>query len=177
MRIIGIGGGAASGKSTLARAIHAQCPESELLALDDYFLTDRTGGPWTEPNSKGQRFFDLNNPAALDLPLVLAQIGAVQAKLLFIEGHHALYFPELRARMDLKVFVHMDDDLRLGRKIVRNFQERGTAPAITFRNYLNSGRPGHEQFIAPTAGHADLILSGLKATAENVEAILARLGT
>lgn len=175
MRIIGIGGGAASGKSTLARALCAQRPESEFLALDDYFLMDCTGGPWTEPDGEGRRFFDLNNPAALDLPRVLARIGAVQAKLLVIEGHHALSFPELRARMELKVFVHLDDDLRLGRKIVRNFQERGTDPVITFRNYLNSGRPGHARFIAPTADDADLILSGLKATGENVAAILSRL--
>lgn len=46
-------------------------------------------------------------------------------ELIVFEGIFALYDQELRDMMDLKIFVHTDDDIRLLRRIKRDVEERG----------------------------------------------------
>lgn len=171
--IVGIAGGSASGKSSLARRVGELLhPNAEIISLDDYFLHDRSRGPFTPPDAEDKRHFDLNHPDAIDWPAVWRTIEVSAAQYLLIEGNFALASAELRQRLSLRVFVQVPDDIRLGRKITRNFLERGTSPAESFQNYLNSGKPGHDSHVAPTVCHADLILNGEKAVAENAERLV-----
>ena len=69
--------------------------------------------------------------------------------------------------MDLKVFVWVSDNVRLDRKIDRNYWTRHQDPAVTLRNYSESGKPGHDAYIAETVKNADIVLHGEKAPKGN----------
>jgi hypothetical protein len=62
----------------------------------------------------------------------------------------------LRGRLRPPRRLDVADDVRLGRKVVRNDQERGQDPAITLRNYLNSGRNGCHQVLVHDSSIAQL---------------------
>lgn len=47
----------------------------------------------------------------------------------FTLGIFALYDQRIRDMMTFKIFVHCDDDVRLGRRILRDVTERGRDPA------------------------------------------------
>jgi len=83
-----------------------------------------------------------------------------EAQILIVEGLFALAHRELRERMGLRLFVDYPDDLRLARKITRNFTLREVHPQVTLTNYLNSGRPGHTKYVEETSKHADFIIKG-----------------
>ena len=54
--------------------------------------------------------------------------GGINVKctdLIIFEGIFCLYDKELREHMDLKIFVHSDDDIRLLRRLKRDIIERG----------------------------------------------------
>ncbi|MFC3832465.1 MULTISPECIES: uridine kinase family protein [Deinococcus] len=176
-RVIAIAGGSASGKSTLTRRLRDLLgPGASVVALDEFFRTDRTHGPFVVSPVDGGRHFDLNHPDAFDVPAILARIDELsrdgqRVQFILIDGAFALAFDDLTERLHLKVFVWLDDDLRLGRKIARNFAERGTNPAITFQNYVNSGRPGHDLHVARTMSKADVILHGNNSPDDNARIV------
>lgn len=178
MRVVGIGGGSAAGKTTLARRVTARQPGAAVLSLDDYFRTDREPGPFTAPDAAGVRYFDLNHPDAVDWSRVHAALedhrrcGTV---LLIVEGTFALVSPDLRSRMTLRVFLAAPEGLRLERKAARNLAERGVPPEVTRRNHALSARPGFRQFVAGSAAHADLILNGEEDPDGNARILLERL--
>jgi uridine kinase len=91
---------------------------------------------------------------------VLQAISSATENVIIIEGTFALYFAELRELMAVKIFVEVDDDLRVLRKITRNQITRGQSFETSIRNHLEGGRVGHIKYIAPTKKVADLIING-----------------
>jgi len=75
-----------------------------------------------------------------------------------LEGILALYDPEIRGRMDLKIYVDTDPDLRFIRRLERDVRERGRSVTSVIEQYLNTVRPMHLAFVEPTKRFADLIL-------------------
>lgn len=178
MQIVGIGGGSAAGKTTLARRVTARQPGAAVLSLDDYFRTDREAGPFTAPDAAGVRHFDLNHPDAVAWSRVHAALENHRrcgTALLIVEGTFALVSPDLRGRMTLRVFLAAPEGLRLERKAARNLAERGVPPEVTRRNHALSAGPGFRQFVAGSAAHADLILNGEEDPDGNARILLERL--
>ena len=178
MQVVGIAGGSAAGKTTLARRVAALRPGAAVLTLDGFFRTDREAGPFTTPDTAGVRHFDLNHPDALDWPRILAAVTDHQracTALLIVEGTFALVCPDLRGRMTLRVFLAAPAALRLERKAARNLVERGVPPEVTRRNHGLSAGPGFRRFVAGSAGHADLVLNGEEDPDANARALLKRL--
>jgi len=60
-----------------------------------------------------------------------------------VEGILALYDDDLRKRLDLRLYVETDADVRVLRRIER---------------YLTTVKPMHEQFVRPTKRDADLVV-------------------
>jgi uridine kinase len=79
---------------------------------------------------------------------------------ILLEGILVLADPALRACFDLAVYVHADDDVRLARRILRDVAERGRRFEDVIRQWLNTVRPAHRRFIAPSRDHAALVLDG-----------------
>ena len=79
-------------------------------------------------------------------------------RVVVLEGFFALYDEALRQRMDLKVFVDADADVRFIRRLLRDTQERGRTPESVIEQYLEYVRPMHLSFVEPTKRYADVII-------------------
>jgi uridine kinase len=80
------------------------------------------------------------------------------APVIVVEGLFALYDPDLRDMMSLKIYVDTASDVRFIRRLQRDISERGRSTESVIHQYLDTVRPMHKQFIEPTKRHADVIL-------------------
>ena len=169
--IVGIGGGSASGKSTLAAALALALTERlrqvETFALDRHVRQDRAAGPHFVSPATGERCFDFNHPDACDLGRLLADLdlraSAPDAPdVLLVEGLMALHFPEIGRRLALRLFVDLDADVRALRRLLRDMAggRASRDPQFIARYYLESARVGHARYVEPSRASADLILRG-----------------
>jgi len=173
VRILALGGCSASGKTTLARALaaHLACP---VLHLDHYFLKDESRGPFFT-SSAGTQHFDRNHPDSLDVSAVLAELERLETseKCAVLEGNFALAIAEFRDRADLRIFVELEADTRILRKLLRN-AARGQALEQTARFHLENARPGQALHVEPSKVYADFRVRG-DADLERLVPLLGRL--
>ena len=59
----------------------------------------------------------------------------------------------------MKVFLDVDADIRVIRRLKRDVKERGRDLESVIQQYLHSVRPMHNKFIEPSKKSADLIIS------------------
>lgn len=177
--VIGVSGGSASGKTTVATRIKEACKDSvELLSHDFYYLPhddlpfeERTKLNYDHPNAfDTERIINdikcLKQGIAIDRPVYsykehtrLAETVRVNpAKVIIVEGFMIYENVELRELMDIKIFVDTDADERLIRRIVRDVNERGRSLESVIAQYTNTVKPMHEQFVEPYKKYADIII-------------------
>lgn len=60
--------------------------------------------------------------------------------------------------MDLKIFVHSDDDIRLLRRLKRDVLHRGRTVDGVIKSYNRFVKASFEEYIRPTMKHADIIV-------------------
>lgn len=194
--LVGIAGPSGSGKTCLARALveHLGPEAVTLIPLDAYYrdLTD------LEPQLRSQSNFD--SPEALDDRLMIRQLGGLAqgrsvelpvyrfdthtraprgtlvaaASTVIVEGLFALYWVRLRELLKLKVFVDIDGEAALSRRIERDVQERGRTPESVRRQYERTVRPMYERYILPTRDRADVVLDGTRPVDQLVNELLER---
>ena len=160
--VLGIAGGTASGKSTLARRIVDALEDraAVLMGMDTYFLKvkPRMLAPIT-----GQEYEDHNHPASFDLQQLVIDLDEHvlrgQADVIIVEGLMTLVHPPLRERLDLAVFVDAQADERIVRRLKRDMTRGRDFDAIA-AFYLDSVRFRHQEFVEPSRWHADLVLNG-----------------
>ena len=80
------------------------------------------------------------------------------APVIVVEGILVLQDPAIRARMDIKLFVDTDADIRLMRRIRRDLEHRGRSFAQVRKQYYETVRPMHLAFVEPTKRFADIII-------------------
>lgn len=83
------------------------------------------------------------------------------SSVIIIEGHLIFTNEELMKKMDLKVFIDTDDDVRLSRRVLK--MSRKNPNDISFLpdflvKYENYVKPSYEKYIEPTKKFADFIL-------------------
>jgi uridine kinase len=76
--------------------------------------------------------------------------------------------------MDIKLFIDTDADVRILRRLERDIAERGRTFASVSRQYLDSVRPMHLEFVEPSKRYADLIIPEGAENEVALEAVLAR---
>lgn len=109
---------------------------------------------------------DLNRGRAVSLPTYdftshlrsKASISVEPAQVVIVEGILVLADPDLRSRLDLKVYVDTDPDLRLARRIKRDIEERGRTIDSVLEQYFSTVRPMHLEFVESSKRYADLII-------------------
>ena len=69
-----------------------------------------------------------------------------------------LFDPELRDMMDIKIYIQTAPDIRFIRRLTRDIKHRGRTTESVIRQYLETVRPMHDQFIEPTKQYADIII-------------------
>jgi uridine kinase len=180
MFLIGIAGGSGSGKTTFAKKILQRVgdPGVALLHQDSYYLAS----PPSEPRVHGEPNFD--HPGAFDWALLrehLARLksgGSVEVpvydyrscarlaesepvgpcRAIILEGIFALWDAEIRDLFDIKLYLHVEADIRFIRRLHRDVRERGRSLDGIIRQYYDTVRPMHREFLEPTRQYADLVV-------------------
>ncbi|MCI6716980.1 MAG: uridine kinase [Bacilli bacterium] len=179
--IIGIAGGTASGKTTIAKKIYEQTKSYgtiTLIRMDDYYKTF----PNIPVDERGNKNFD--HPDSYDTPLLVSDLKKLQQGLpiekpiydfvvsnrsnktetiypgdvIILEGIMTFTIPEIRDCLDIKIFVDTPDDIRFIRRLERDLVDRKRSLDSIINQYLNSVRPMHHAFVEPSKVFADLII-------------------
>lgn len=179
--IIGIAGGTASGKSTFTRRLKERFKKNVVILHHDDYYRDQA-----EIDPEERRKINYDHPDALDTELLLSHLAMLQdgkaiscpvydftnntrshktiriepAPIVILEGILVLSDPALRERMDLKIFVHADADDRLARRILRDVRDRKRDLRGIIRQYQNTVKPMHNQYVEPARQEADIVLNG-----------------
>ena len=177
--IIGIAGGSGSGKTTLANNIATHFGDRiAMLRHDDYYKKN------TDLPLEERAKINYDHPSAFDTELLLEHLDALKngspvncpiydysmhdrgqdirivepADVIILEGILIFENKEVLSRLDIKVFVDTDPDVRILRRIIRDVKERGRTLDSVAMQYLGTVKPMHEAFVEPSKKHADVII-------------------
>merc|ERR1711983_715858 len=75
-----------------------------------------------------------------------------------VEGIMVFYFPGIREKFNLKLFVDTDANTRLARRVMRDIEERGRDLEHVLHQYTTLVKPAFEEFCIPTKKYADVII-------------------
>jgi uridine kinase len=193
--IIGIAGASSCGKSALAHELAKRIPDTAIVSLDSYYRG------MAEIALEQRKLVNFDHPDSLDWELLQEHLAATAAgrsfdepvysfaeyartaatrriepsPYLIVEGLFVLYWPQLRALLDTKVYVQTDPDVCFDRRLARDVAERGRTPESVRRQYEKTVRPSAEWFVYPTQKHADLTISGEDPLEYSTRAVLKAL--
>jgi len=178
--IIGIAGGTASGKTSVARNIFKALGSDQITIMEqDAYYNDLSHLPLEE-----RKLHNFDHPSAFDKALLISHLtvlingGSIEMpvydyvqhtrtdrtitlsnhRIVIIEGILLLEDYDLRQLMDIKLFVQTDPDIRFIRRLERDIKERGRDLDDVIRQYQEVVRPMHLQFIEPSKRYADIII-------------------
>lgn len=195
--IIGVAGGTASGKSTVAEAILQRVGREHIAYVQhDAYYRDLSHLSLEE---RARMNFD--HPDALETELLVEHLRQLQAgqpievpiydfatytrtgrtrrieprRVVLVEGILIFVDKQLRDMMDIKLYVDTDADMRFIRRLQRDMRERGRTLESVIQQYLETVRPMHLEFVEPSKRYADIIIpsGGFNETA--IEMIVARI--
>ena len=91
--------------------------------------------------------------------------ATVEEKICFLKHHRIALWDtcaacEIRGSADLKIFVDLDSDERLVRRIDK-FMARGQTKQEVTDRYIDTVRFRHNELIEPTRWHADVVANGV----------------
>ncbi len=175
---VGIAGGSGSGKTTIAAALLEAVPGVAHVQHDAYYrdrrdlaFPQRTRLNYDHPDSLETdlliRHLDLLAAGrAVERPVYdfsvhlrsSAVVRVEPAQAVLVEGILVLADQDLRRRLDLKIYVDTDPDLRLARRLERDITERGRSVESVLEQYFDTVRPMHLEFVEPSKRYADLIM-------------------
>ena len=179
--IIGITGGSGSGKTSLLKELTNSFSSTDICVIsqDDYYK------PKDEQvkDQLGIENFDLprsinSNELVTDIIKLIAgeivkreeyTFNNVDAKpktlvfkpapIIIVEGLFVYHFQEIRKLLDLKVFMHAKENLKVIRRIKRDRLERNYPLDDVLYRYEKHVMPTFEQYIAPYIDKADIIIN------------------
>lgn len=203
-RIVIITGGSGSGKTLLANHIADEVfpGEAEILSHDMYYIPADHFDPayrvdYDAPESLDNALLrrhlaELREGRAIESPIYDFKTHSRQKttkkiepkKVIIVEGILTLAVPELRELADLTIFINVDDDIRLSRRVLRDFVggERGALGTEGLPSelsyYFDYVKPNYQKYIAPLSEIADIVLHNNARTPQpmvtRVESILSK---
>ena len=201
--LVGIAGGTGSGKTSLTHRLQESLGPVLCLTLtqDSYYKDGSDLPPET------QAAINYDHPGAFDTSLLVQDIRDLKrgrpvphltydhatysrrvlpdpltpAPVILLEGILILVEEPLRRLMDIKLFIDCDADVRMLRRLRRDLKERGRSYDSVEKQYLESVRPMHLEFVEPSKRYADLIIPegaenwvAFEAVVDRVRAMLRR---
>ncbi|XP_022695414.1 uridine-cytidine kinase-like 1 isoform X3 [Varroa jacobsoni] len=180
--IIGICGGSASGKTTVAKKIieALNVPWVTLLSMDSFYKVLNE----EQHEAANKNMYNFDHPDAFDFELLIDTLKKLKegkrvevpvynfvthsrekrfkfmygANVIIFEGILCFAHKELLEMMDMKVFIDTDSDIRLARRLKRDISERGRDLIGCLEQYERFVKPSYDLHIAPTVRHADLVV-------------------
>jgi len=172
-----IAGDSGVGKDTLSEGLARSLGNKSTVQVsgDDYHLWDRGEGAW--------KFITHLNPQANNLPAFfddvlkllageevrsghydhtigrrLASKTSSSREFVIVSGLHALWSEEVNSQASLRVFLSMEDDLRVSLKLVRDTSQRAQSEG-SIRESIAQRRSDSQKYIATQARSADLVIN------------------
>jgi len=195
--VLGVAGGTASGKTTVARGLLEVLGDRAVLLTHDRYYRSL-------PDGHDAATWNFDHPDALDTELLAQHVDELLAgrdvavpsyafdthrrlprpqwtvlparPVVVVEGILVLAHEGLRERMHHRVFVHAPHDVRLVRRIRRDRAERGRGVDDILEQYMATVRPMHERYVEPSRGHAHHVLDGTRPVGELVEKLVSLVG-
>ncbi|MGH9362088.1 MAG: uridine kinase [Thermoanaerobaculia bacterium] len=195
--MLGVAGGSGSGKTTVARTILDTVGRERIAFLEqDSYYRDID---WQNDAQLLRHNFD--HPDALDNELLVEHVAALKEgrpvevpiydfvrhrrtmrtrraeprPVVLLEGILLFVEAALRDLLDFKIFVDTDSDLRLIRRLKRDMSERGRAVDDVLRQYAETVRPMHLEFVEPSKRWADIIIPEGGENRAALEMVVARV--
>lgn len=81
------------------------------------------------------------------------------ADVVLIEGIHVFYDEAVRDLLDFKIYIQVDPDVCLLRRVKRDIRDRGRSIDGIYRQYLDTVKPMYEKYIRRYVDYADLIVA------------------
>ena len=191
--LIGITGGSGSGKTTFIKALRRDFRQDELciISQDDFYRPRDE----QEPDDAGVKNFDL--PRSIDKKAFLRDIEALvagqlvtrpeytfnnekatpgtltfhPAPVIIVEGIFVFHFKKIRNLLNLKIFLHTKENLKVIRRIKRDQVERNYPIEDVLYRYEHHVLPTFERYIQPYMDEADLIINNNKSFDLGLEVI------
>lgn len=180
--LILIGGGTASGKTTVVRKVIEELHSAKVTVItQDNYYKDLSNMSLEE-----RKKVNYDHPDAFDMELLYDQLLTLlfkeepvkvpeydfiehnrkpdvytvvnPTKVIMLEGIFALYDPRIRELSSIELFVECDDDTRFIRRLKRDITERGRTVDNVIAQYLTTVKPMYHQFVKPTKRYADIIV-------------------
>lgn len=176
-----VAGGTASGKTTVSRRIADALLDEESV---QYWSMDNYYKDFTDLSFEERKKINFDHPSSLDMSLLIKHLQLLKkrqsidvpiydfkshsrtdktfclesADVIILDGILALYIKEIRKFADLKVFIKTEDDVRFIRRLERDIYERGRPIESVIKQYLETVKPMHDAFVAPSMDFADIII-------------------
>ena len=175
--IIGICGGSGSGKTTLLRRISTKYAELNptIFSLDNYYLPIEK----QLKDENGEINFDL--PTALDEEKLTSDLKklvngeSIEVKeyffnappnknvlitlesspLIIVEGLFLFYFKGVRELLDYTIFIDVDPNVQLDRRLYRDQESRGYSRESILYQWKNHVLPCFEKYVHPYENSSD----------------------
>lgn len=180
MLIIGICGASGSGKSTLARELEARLDKRCVYLKQDSYYKDHPDMSFEE-----RERINYDEPSAFEHEALRADLYALRegrpitaklydysqhrrcdsteliypADVTLIEGIHVFYDEAVRELLDFKIYIQVDPDVCLLRRVKRDIRDRGRSIDGVYRQYLETVKPMYEKYIRNYIEYADLIVA------------------
>ena len=193
--LIGIAGPSGAGKSFLCEHLAHELENPAILPVDAYY-PDLSHLPLDERNR-----LNFDDPALLDFHLLLSQVAALASgesvqqplydfvhhtriaetraiapgEFVIVEGLFTLYWAGLRALLQTRVYVDMNDRDCLERRIARDVQQRGRTTESVAKQFRESVAPMADLYVRPTAQFADVVVDGDASIEQEVASVLAHV--
>ncbi len=182
MLFIGICGASGSGKSTLADALQKRLGDRCIVIQQDAYYKDHSHLPFEKRVT-----LNYDEPVIFDHDLLLSDIQLLmegkpitrkaydyaqhvradrEGELIYprdvtiLEGIHSFHDKRLRSLMFLKIYMKVEPDICLLRRIQRDIKERGRDIDGIAEQYLRTVKPMYDQYIRNYVQYADTIVAG-----------------
>ena len=177
--VLGIAGGSGSGKTTLTKRLVERFPgHITVVGHDNYYKRH------DELTYEERCLINYDEPAAFENELMSAHLDALRngesvlcpvydytvhnrsdetttidpCPVIIVEGILIFADEALRERMDIRIFVDTDADVRLCRRIKRDVNKRGRTLESVLTQYQQTVKPMHEKYVEPSKKFADLVV-------------------
>lgn len=77
---------------------------------------------------------------------------------MIVDGIFSLYFEELRKLYDIKVYIDVDSEIRLARRIIRDTKIHKRPIEFVINQYFDKVKPMHDKYVEPCKQYADMII-------------------
>ena len=180
MLIIGICGASGSGKSTLAKELANRLEGHCVYLKQDSYYKDHPDMSFEE-----RELINYDEPEAFEHGALVDDLNLLRAgcpitakdydytehrrcdsgeliqpaDVVLIEGIHVFYDEAVRDMLDFKIFIQVDADVCLLRRVKRDIRDRGRSVEGVYRQYLDTVKPMFEKYIRNYVDYADLIVA------------------